>query len=142
MDLYNQLKDVFPYLVSIRKLESYVSIDIEIPESWKLLKKYVDEKSVVEQKATKVGLRFLSFASEFNEATLETLFNNILGLIKYNKEREEKEKLFEDKVLELKNFFEQKNLNDLKELQFNIKKTFKISLDDEQGRENTKVVSE
>ena len=142
MDLYNQLKDVFPYLISISKLESYVSIDIEIPESWKLLKKYIDEKSVVEQKSTKNGFRFLSFASEFSEITLEELFNNILGLIKYNKEREDKEKLFEDKVLELKNFFEQKNLNDLKDLQFNIKKPFKISLEDEQGRENNKVVSE
>jgi hypothetical protein len=143
MDLYKKLKDIFPYLISIRRLESYVSIDIEIPENWKLIKKYVDEKAVLEQKSNKNGFRLFSFTCEFNELVLDNLFKNILGLIKYNKEREEKERLFEDKVKELKSFFDQKNLNDLKALEFNIKNTLKVELeDDEHEREDSELVSE
>jgi hypothetical protein len=143
MDLYTKLEEIFPYLISIRKLENYVSIDIEIPETWKLIKKYVDEKSVLEQKSNKPGHRWFSFTSEFNEISLNNLFKNLLGLIKYNKEREEKERLFEEKVKELKNFFEQKNLSDLKELEFNIKNNYKIKLeDDEQGGEDINLASE
>jgi len=132
MNLYLKLKEVFPYLISIRKLENYVSIDIEIPENWKLIKKYVDEKSVVEQKSNRSEYRWFSFTCEFNEQSLENLFKNLLGLIKYNKEREEKERLFEEKVKELKLFFEQKNLTDLKALEFNIKNALKIELEDDE----------
>jgi hypothetical protein len=48
MTLYTELNEIFPYLVSIRKLETYISIDVEIPTSWRLPKKYVDEKMVLE----------------------------------------------------------------------------------------------
>jgi hypothetical protein len=143
MDLYKQLKDIFPYLLSIRKFENYISTDIEIPETWKLLKKYVDEKTVVEQKSNKPEYRCFSFAIEFTEISLETLFKNLLLLIKYNLEREEKARLFDDKVKELKSFFEQKNLKDLQSLEFNVKNNFEIKLEDdnEQERENSEVVS-
>lgn len=143
MDLYKKLDEIFPYLISIRKLENYVCIDIEIPETWKLIKKYVDEKYVLEQKSNKAGFRWFSFTSEFNEISLNNLFKNLLGLIKYNKEREEKERLFDEKVKELKMFFDQKNLSDLKALEFNIKNSLKIELeDDEQEREDSNLVSE
>jgi hypothetical protein len=146
MDLYKQINDIFPFLISIRKLETFVSIDIEIPETWKLIKKYVDEKTVVEQKTNKVGFRCFSFAAEFTESSLEQLFKNINGVIKYNKDKEEKERLFELKVNELKSFFEQKTLNDLKDLQFNIKQELTIKLEDDEEEtgegENDRLVTE
>ena len=49
MNLYEQISDIFPHLVSIRKLEDYITIDVEFPTTWKLPKKYVDEKMVVEE---------------------------------------------------------------------------------------------
>ena len=91
MNLYKELINIFPYLVSIRKLESYVSIDIEFPKSWKYPKKYVDEKTIIEQKSQKEEFRFFSFATAFDETSLNVLFTNIKGIVKYNKEREEKE---------------------------------------------------
>jgi hypothetical protein len=65
MNLYSELNDIFPYLLSIRKLETYVSVDVELPSTWKLPKKYVDEKMIVEQKSEKVDIRCFSFATSF-----------------------------------------------------------------------------
>lgn len=141
MNLYEQLNKIFPYLLSIRKLEGYVSVDIEFPTTWKLPKKFVDEKMVVEQKSTKPDFRCLSFATQFNEETLDKLFGNINNIINYNLEREEKESLFEKKVMELKTFFDKANLSDLKSLEFQIKNEFKLTLDDEGQGENIELVS-
>lgn len=140
MKLYEQLNNIFPYLLSIRKLENYLSIDVEFSTSWKLPKKYVDEKMLLEQKTEKPGIRCFSFAAEFEETNLSTLLENLNGIIKYNLEREEKERLFEQKVMELKTFFDKTNLNELKELQFKLNNDFKIELEDEQG-ENVEVAT-
>ena len=101
MSLYKEFSSLLPYLQSVRKLENYLSFDVSFPISWKLPKKYVDEKMVVEQKSGKSDFRCLSFATNFNEDTLDKLFANLNNIIGYNLEREEKEKLFERKVLEL-----------------------------------------
>lgn len=143
MNLYKELINIFPYLISIRKLETYVSIDIEFPKTWKYPKKYVDEKTVIEQNSRTSETRFFSFATEFDEKSLNTLFLNINGIIKYNKEREEKEFLLDEKMKQLKAFFEQNKLDDLKSLEFNIKTGFKINVEEDDERtENIGLVSE
>jgi hypothetical protein len=71
---------------------------------------------------------------------MEKLFNNIIGIIKYNREREEKENLFEQKIKELKSLFDQSRLNDLKNLEFNIKNEFKLKLEDDEQSENKESV--
>ena len=95
---------------------------------------------VVEQKSGKSDFRCLSFATNFNEDTLDKLFANLNNIIGYNLEREEKEKLFERKVLELKNFFDKSNLTELKDLEFQVKNEFKVTLDDEEQGENLELV--
>lgn len=131
MNLHQQLESIFPYMISIRKLDTYLSFDIEFPTTWKLPKKYVDEKMILEQENQKEGFRCFSFATSFEDSTINLLFENLKNIIKYNLEREEKEKLFETKVKELKNVFDKSNLDDLKELEFNLRKEFKVELDDE-----------
>lgn len=131
MNLHQQLESIFPYMISIRKLDTYLSFDIEFPTTWKLPKKYVDEKMILEQENQKEGFRCFSFATSFEDNTINLLFENLKNIIKYNLEREEKEKLFETKVKELKNVFDKSNLDDLKELEFNLRKEFKVELDDE-----------
>ena len=140
MSLFKEFTILFPYLQSVRKLKTYLSFDIEFPDTWKLPKKYVDEKMVVEQKSGKSDFRCLSFATNFNEDTLDKLFANLNNIIGYNLEREEKEKLFERKVLELKNFFDKSNLTELKDLEFQVKNEFKVTLDDEEQGENLELV--
>ena len=142
MNLYEQLNEIFPYLISIRKLETYVSIDVELPTTWKLPKKYVDEKMVVEQKSTKTEFRCFSFATSFDEETLDKLFNNLKNIVKYNKEREEKEKLFEEKVKELKSFFDKSNLTDLKSLEFQVNNVLNLELEEDEQEDEDRISRE
>jgi hypothetical protein len=105
----------------------------------------VDEKTVLEQPSSKDDFRCFSFAVEFSEESLEKLFNNINGIVKYNREREEKENLFEQKIKELKSLFDQTKLNDLKNLEFNIKNDFELKFEDDEqpeGEKDIRLVSE
>jgi hypothetical protein len=137
MSLYKEFSTLFPYLQSVRKIKTYLSFDISFPNTWKLPKKFVNEEKVMEQTTQIPNERLFSFVCEITEDDIETISSNIQNIIKYNLDREEKEKLFETKVNELKMIFEKQNLNNLKNLQFDIK-TGKIELvDDEEGVRTT-----
>ena len=118
MGIYKELVDVYQYLISVRKLEKYLSIDIEFPTTWKLPKKYVAEDRVIEIDSQDNAKRCFSFISEFNEKALEMTTNSIKNIILYNKEIELKERLLQQKINELKNIFQTQDLNDLKTLKF------------------------
>ena len=118
MGIYKELVDIYEYILSVRRLEKYLSIDIEFPTSWKLPKKYVAEDRVIEIDSQDNTKRCFSFVSEFNERSLETTTNGIKNIILYNKEIELKERLLQQKINELKNIFQTQDLNDLKSLKF------------------------
>jgi hypothetical protein len=130
MTFYQELAVIHPYLQSVRKLKNYLSIDVNFPTTWKLPKKYVPDNSVVENEATVKDHRCFSFVSAFEEKLVEEMLINLNGVIKYNKEREEKERLFESKVSELKQIFDKQNLENLKNLSFELTEK-KLSLDNE-----------
>jgi hypothetical protein len=130
MTFYQELAVIHPYLQSVRKLKNYLSIDVNFPTTWKLPKKYVPDNSVVENETTVKDHRCFSFVSAFEEKLVEEMLINLNGVIKYNKEREEKERLFESKVSELKQIFDKQNLENLKNLSFELTEK-KLSLDDE-----------
>ena len=130
--MYKELTEIFPYLISIRKLENYLSLDIEFPSTWKLPKKFVNPETTVEQPATKTDVRCFSFAVEFDETKIIQIFQNVKGIISWNREREMKDQLLQDKVNELKTFFDKNSLDSLKHLQFNIQNNLgKLELEDE-----------
>ena len=130
--MYKELTEIFPYLISIRKLENYLSLDIEFPSTWKLPKKFVNPETTVEQPATKTDVRCFSFAVEFDETKIIQIFQNVKGIISWNREREMKDQLLQDKVNELKTFFDKNSLDSLKHLQFNIQNNIgKLELEDE-----------
>jgi hypothetical protein len=131
MSLYKEFSSLLPYLQSVRKLESYLSFDVSFPTTWKLPKKFVDEEKVMEQASKIEGHRFFSFVAEISEESVELLSKNLKSIIKYNHDREEKERLFQNKVEELKNIFEKQDLTSLKNLNFELK-TGKIELEDEE----------
>ena len=130
MTFYQELAVIHPYLQSVRKLKNYLSIDVNFPSTWKLPKKYVPENSVVENESTVKDHRCFSFVSAFEEKLVDEMLINLNGVIKYNKEREEKERLFDSKVSELKQIFDKQNLENLKNLSFELTEK-KLSLDDE-----------
>lgn len=143
MSLFKEFSSLFPYLQSIRRLEDYLSFDVSFPKTWKLPKKYVPEDRVLEQESKTPNNRLFSFVSNIDEASIETTSNNITNIINYNLEREEKEKLFQIKVEELKTLFEKNSLKNLKSLTFEIKPN-KIELIDNEEEElrETRVVTE
>jgi hypothetical protein len=145
MSLYKEFSELLPYIQSVRKIEKYLSFDISFPTSWKLPKKYVQEDKVMEQENKIAGNRTFSFVAEINESDVEQVTENLQNIIKYNLEREEKDRLFQNKVDELKTIFEKQNLESLQNLKFDLKsKTLsKLKLDDnEEELTTTRVVEE
>jgi len=136
MSLYKEFSILFPYLQSVRKIKTYLTFDVSFPNTWKLPKKFVNEEKVMEQTTTIPNERLFSFVSEITEEDVEKASGNIQNIIKYNLEREEKEKLFDSKVNELKMIFEKQNLSNLKSLHFDIKQA-KIELVDNEEEINT-----
>jgi len=136
MSLYKEFSTLFPYLQSVRKIQEYLSFDVSFPSSWKLPKKFVDETKVMEQESKVPNQRMFSFVSEIDEISVGKTSDNIQNIIKYNIEREEKEKLFEQKVAELKIIFEKQSLSELKNLSFEFKKT-KVKLEDNEDEIRT-----
>jgi hypothetical protein len=118
--MYNELKDIFQYLVSVRKLKNYLSVDIEFPITWKIPKRFVQEDKILENQKVNDSTRFFSFVSEFDEKVLNLTIQNIKNIISYNKEIELKEKLLKQKIDELKRIFESKNLENLQTLKFEL----------------------
>lgn len=140
MSLYKELLKLNPYLQSIRKLNDYFSFDVQFPEDWKLPKKFVEEDKILEQETSSVGYRLISFVSEINESSLDKCTNNILNVIKFNIEREEKNRLFESKINELKSMFERQSLEELKNLKFEVNnKGKKVILEENEQDKDTKV---
>ena len=141
MSLYKEFSTLFPYLQSGRKIKNYLSFDVSFSNTWKLPKKYVDESKVMEQTTTIANERLFSFVSEITEDDVEKVSGNIQSIIKYNLEREEKEKLFDSKVNELKMIFEKQNLSNLKSLHFDIKQNKLELVDNEEDIDTVGVVT-
>jgi len=140
MSLYKEFSILFPYLQSVRKIKTYLTFDVCFPNTWKLPKKFVNEEKVMEQTTTIPNERLFSFVSEITEEDVEKVSGNIQNIIKYNLEREEKEKLFDSKVNELKMIFEKQNLSNLKSLHFDIKQNKIELVDNEEELDTTGVV--
>jgi len=142
MSLYKEFSTLFPYLQSVRKIENYLSFDISFPNTWKLPKKYIDENRIMEQQNNNQNERLFSYVSEITEVEIERVYQNLCGIINYNKEREEKDKLFESKVEELKKLFEKQNLEKLKSLYFNMNEPKqKVKLEDNEEPIETDKIS-
>lgn len=131
MSIYKEFSEFYPYIQSIRKLKNYLSFDLLFPKDWKLPKKFIPENNVLESESQEPNKRLISFVTEFEEEKVNYIVSSIKSVIKYNKELEEKERLFNLKVKELKNIFEKQNLNSLKELKFDLESD-KLKLEDDE----------
>ena len=118
--MYNEFKDIFQFLISVRKLKTYISIDVEFPLTWKIPKRFVQEDKIIENQKVNDNARFFSFVSEFNEIILNQTVENIKKIISYNKEIEMKERLLKQKIDELKRIFESEDLEHLQTLKFEL----------------------
>jgi hypothetical protein len=113
MSFYKEIEDLVNYIHSIRKLKTYFSFDIDFPPNWVILKTYIDEEKTVINKNSGES-KSVSFVSDITDQSVTNTINTIRKIVEYNKEKEEKQRLFNEKVNELKGLFEKQDLRELK----------------------------
>ena len=118
MSFYTELSPFVEYLHSIRKLKNYLSFDMVFPTKWSLPKSLVDEGQIVGFEAENQNLKGISFVSPIDDSEVSKNLVKIARIIKLNKEKELKERLFKETVEQLKNTFEKTDLDKLKNLNF------------------------
>jgi hypothetical protein len=119
--VYEVIKNLRPYFHSLREIESNVSLDIKLPLSWQfndIVQPYSSIKFKVQDKNDKFTL--LSLISVNNQEGYDIVFACALEIITINKEEEEKQNLFKQKVKELESLFKKEKLDKLKSLNLNI----------------------
>jgi len=118
MSFYTELSPFVEYLHSIRKLKNYLSFDMVFPTKWSLPKSLVEEGQIVGFEAENQNLKGISFVSPIDDSEVSKNLVKIAKIIKLNKEKELKERLFKETVEQLKNTFEKTDLDKLKNLNF------------------------
>jgi hypothetical protein len=118
MSFYKEIAPFVEYVHSIRKLKTYLSFDMTFPTKWSLPKSIVDEGQVVGFEAENQNYKGISFVSPIDEREISITMTKIAKIIKLNKERELKEKLFKQTVEQLKTTFEKTDLDKLQNLYF------------------------
>ena len=144
MSLYNHIEKMEPYFHSIRKHKGFFIIDIKLPDDLRYKDITFEKKDVVgfKDNGLKDGKRFLSFFSKQEEIDIENSVNTVLEVIESNKEREAKESLLREKMVELKKQFEQTDLDTLKSLEFVFDYTEEIETEIESHDEGSELVEQ
>ena len=139
MSFYKELVPFMDYIHSIRRLENYLSFDMKFPNKWNMPKNITDESQIIPFEVGVENLKGVSFVSKLDESEVSSVLTKILKIIKYNKEREIKERLFKETVERLKSTFEKTDLDKLQKLYFDFESDYsETSLDDGQdGQELT-----
>ena len=147
MSFYKEIIPFVEYVHSIRKLENYLSFDMKFPTKWSIPKSIVDEGQVIGFEVDDQNSKGITFVCPIAEKDMSTTLVKIGKVIKLNKERELKERLFKQTVEQLKQTFEKTDLDKLQNLYFDFDEgdldteldgDLENDLDDEQnGQEST-----
>lgn len=122
MSLYKELSPFVEYIHSIRKLKNYLSFDMSFPTKWSLPKNIVEDGQVVGFETENQNLKGVSFVTPINDSEVSKIMTKIAKIIKLNKEKELKEKLFKQTIEQLKQTFEKNDLDKLQNLYFDFEK--------------------
>lgn len=118
MSFYKEIVPFVEYVHSIRKLESYLSFDMKFPTKWSIPKSIVEEGQIIGFEVEDQNLKGVTFVSPITEKEVSSILVKIGKIIKLNKERELKERLFKQTVEQLKQTFEKTDLDKLQNLYF------------------------
>jgi hypothetical protein len=148
MSFYKEILPFVEYIHSIRKLESYLSFDMKFQTKWSIPKSIVDEGQVVGFEVEDPNMKGITFISPIGEKEVSSIIVKIGKIIKLNKERELKERLFKQTVEQLKQTFEKTDLDKLQNLYFDFEVgdeldtdlETEIDLEDEQNGQESTVV--
>ena len=115
--MYNNIKSIRPFFHSLREIENNVSLDIKLPLSWRyeeIVKPYRSLKMKIQDKNEKFTL--LSLIAVATQEGYDIVFTCASEIITINKEEEEKQRLFQQKVKELQELFKKESLDKLKDI--------------------------
>lgn len=88
------------------------------PTKWSLPKSIVEEGQIIGFEAENQNLKGISFVSPIDDSEVSKTMMKISKVIKLNKEKELKERLFKETVERLKSTFEKTDLDKLQNLYF------------------------
>ena len=126
--MFENIKSLRPHFHSLREIQENVSLDVRLPLNWtyeEICKPYTSVAIKVQEKNEKFTL--LSLVSTATQGGYDVVFACASEILKINKDEEEKQKLFQQKVKELQQLFKNESLDKLKE----------INLLDNYGQEDT-----
>jgi hypothetical protein len=132
MSFYKEIIPFIEYIHSIRKLKTYMSFDMVFPTKWTISKSIIDEGEIVAFQAEDQNYKGISFVAQIDESNISLALMKIAKIIKLNKERELKEKLFKQTVDQLKQTFEKTDLDKLQNLYFDFDEQPELEIDGEQ----------
>ncbi len=126
--MFESIKLLRPHFHSLREIQENVSLDIKLPLTWRyedVVKPYSSIKVKVQDKNAKFNL--ISIISQATQNGYDVIFACANEIVTINKEEEEKQRLFQQKVRELQELFKKESLDKLKD----------INLLDTYGQEDT-----
>ena len=129
MSFYKELLPFVEYVHSIRKLESYLSFDMKFPTKWSIPKSIIDEGKIIGFEVEDPNLKGVTFVCPIGEREVSSTIVKIGKIIKLNKERELKERLFKQTVEQLKQTFEKNDLDKLQNLYFDFESDEELNTD-------------
>jgi hypothetical protein len=115
--VFESIKSLRPHFHSLREIEGNVSLDIKLPLNWRyddIAKPYRSVKIKVQDKNEKFTL--VSLISNGTQDGYDVVFACALEILQVNKDEEEKQKLFQQKVKELQELFKKESLDKLKDI--------------------------
>tara|TARA_R110002020_G_scaffold214696_9_gene421801 strand:+ start:35 stop:466 length:432 start_codon:yes stop_codon:yes gene_type:complete len=118
MGLYNEILKFGEYFNSVRMHEGLIVIDLKLPIDWKDVEVLRTRGNKVQIKvgSTNETHKIVSIFSSFEPQQADILVDEILAIIKWNKDQQEKNVLLNMKILELQKVFNENNVDSLRSL--------------------------
>ena len=108
--------DQIEYFNKLTKMGNYLAFEFNFPTSWEIDGGLISQHKHEFKKGDK--FHTLSIWSEFKESEIMSLEETVSKIIQINKEHEEKERLFKEKVKELRSLFLESDLDSLRNIKF------------------------
>ena len=115
--MFQSIKSLRPHFHSLREIEGNISLDIKLPLTWRyedIIKPYRSIKIKIQDKNEKFTL--LSLISNGTQDGYDVVFACALEILQINRDEEEKQNLFQQKVKELQELFKKESLEKLKDI--------------------------
>jgi hypothetical protein len=115
--VFENIKTLRPHFHSLREVQDNVSLDIKLPLTWKyddVVKPYSSITIKIQDKNEKFNL--ISLIAQATQNGYDVVFACANEVVNKNKEEEEKQRLFQQKVKELQQLFQNESLDKLKDI--------------------------